>query len=692
VLLVNSDGDAFAKGYSPSIPIDMMNQWVGQRIQTEESACASAFHQKTTVIRDLTESESNGQALLEQGYYYVSSTPIWSAKKEVLGTIALYSTQTLYPQLSDIQALEVYSYLIGLGIEHFLYEKRLAESEERYRLITDHSNDFITLLDLNGDIEYLSPSHSRFFGCTLTKDDLRLRVHSDDLHILDDYFRRLVSGHESPLGIELRYSNEKGEWIWFEKRGAPVYDPSGVMTNIVFLTRDITDRKNYEKALEQMAYHDSLTGLPNALLLRERLHQLTEAATRGGQSFALISIDCDRFKVLNDHFGRTFGDQFLINLSKAIVRVVKQQGMVARISSDEFMILVNEVSSEKEVEKLTHSLLELFRFPWEIEGMEFYLTASIGVAIYHGQNTFELMKQADLAMNEAKRNGKNQIRVYRDEVAAATINPIILENHLRLALEKEEFSLMYQPQISLSDGKMKGLEALIRWNHPEFGLIPPSQFIPLAEETGLIVPLGRWVLQTACAFLKDWYEQDKQPLSLSVNISSRQLKTDSFVAEVKQILNETGIPSEYLVLELTESMIMEDTPWMREILEELKALGVQIAVDDFGTGYSALGYIKRFPIDIIKIDRSFVVGIHENPFDTAIARAIIEMSHSLSIQIVAEGVEKPEQLHKLIELSCDTIQGFLFSKPLTVSQLQGSARQMEEEAWQWIQKRHESLN
>lgn len=325
-----------------------------------------------------------------------------------------------------------------------------------------------------------------------------------------------------------------------------------------------------------------------------------------------------------------------------------------------------------------------FRIPWVVDEVEFYLTASVGVAVYQGQSAFELMKQADLSMNTAKRNGKNQIHFYQDEAAATVVNPIVLENHLRAALDQEEFFLVYQPQVSFEDGRMKGVEALIRWNHPQYGLVPPSQFIPLAEETGLIIPMGAWVLRQACCYLRDWYNDGNDPLTMSVNISSRQLKSDSFVGEVHAILKETSIPPHALILELTESMIMEDTPWMRDIIRDLKSLGVQIAVDDFGTGYSALSYIKRFPIDVIKIDRSFIIGIHENPFDAAIARAIIEMSHSLSIQIVAEGVEKPEQLLKLQELACDSVQGYFFSKPMPPEELVGTIPHIEKLAKDWI--------
>lgn len=381
---------------------------------------------------------------------------------------------------------------------------------------------------------------------------------------------------------------------------------------------------------------------------------------------AVMLIDLDRFKVINDTLGHAIGDRLLQEVAQRLTGCLREGDTVARLGGDEFMLLLPGVEHTKSTIKIVQKILETFKSPFYFNDHELHITTSIGIALYpdDGEDAQTLLKNADTALHRAKEQGRNNYQFYTSTMNATALERLSLEGKLRHALEREEFVVYYQPQVSLSTGQIVGMEALVRWRHPDLGLIPPMKFIPLAEETGLIIPLGFWVLRTACAQNKAWQKAGYPPLRVAVNLSTRLFKQQTFIQVVAQTLHETGLDPDYLELELTEGIIMENIETTITTLKELKKMGVHISVDDFGTGYSSLAYLKRFPIDTLKIDRSFVLDITTDPDDAMIAMLIINVAHHLKLRVIAEGVETKEQLAFLRSHGCDEIQGYLFSRPL----------------------------
>jgi diguanylate cyclase (GGDEF)-like protein len=433
------------------------------------------------------------------------------------------------------------------------------------------------------------------------------------------------------------------------------------------LDAEMAERDRAEQRIRYQAYHDPLTGLPNRMLLKDRLDLAQADARRSGQALALMFLDLDRFKLVNDSMGHTFGDELLLSVADRITSVLREGDSVARVGGDEYVLLLPRVSGAEEALAAAHRVVESLRVPWEVDGREFHLTASIGIALYPGDgvDAESLMRNADTAMYQAKEEGRDRIRVFRAEMDQSVQHRVRLEQDLRRALQLEQFVLHYQPQVQSDTGRVTGMEALLRWDCPKRGLVPPDRFISLAEETGLIWELGRWVLRTACAQVQAWTASGQiESLSVSVNVSARQFHDMGIVDEVQGALAETGLCPGQLELEITESTAMRDVEHSIRTLTRLKEMGVRVSIDDFGTGYSSLSYLKRFPVDAVKIDRSFVMDISRDPDDAAIVAAIIALAGSLKMQTVAEGVETDEQLAFLQAHGCPSFQGFLFSKAL----------------------------
>ena len=429
------------------------------------------------------------------------------------------------------------------------------------------------------------------------------------------------------------------------------------------LMKAITERKQLH--LYRLAHHDALTGLPNRLLFLDRLGQALALAQRHESLVAVMLLDIDRFKAINDSFGHTTGDELLCAFGKRLAQCIREGDTVARLGGDEFIVLLPDIRHTDNAARVAQKILDALQLPVSLNGHEVFITTSIGIALYPQDHDSEtLIKHADTAMYKAKEDGGNGYRFYTAEMVSADLRRLSLESDLRKAIERNELVLHYQPQADISSGRTIGFEALLRWQHPERGLIPPNEFIPLAEETGLIVPIGQWALHTACAQNSVWQNSGLPALRVAVNISSRQFRQSDFLEMVYKVLEDTHLDSRYLELELTESILMQDTTATVRILNELSALGVQIAVDDFGTGYSSLSYLKRFPIDMLKIDRSFVRDLTSDPDDAAIVNAVIALSHSLGIRAIAEGVETREQHDFLQRHGCDAMQGYLLSRPL----------------------------
>lgn len=440
----------------------------------------------------------------------------------------------------------------------------------------------------------------------------------------------------------------------------------GEVTHYVGIFVDVTEEKSREERIHHLAHYDPLTDLPNRSLFEDRLRHSLERAHRHQKQVALLFIDVDNFKNINDSFGHQVGDQFLQSVAERLTGCLRREDTVARLGGDEFAVILEDTRNAQDAVIVAQKIFKALSEPFGLQGQEVFATASMGIALYpqDADNPVDLAKSADTAMYRAKEQGKNIYQFYTAEMITQALKRLAMEASLRRALEREEFLLHYQPQVDLKTGQIIGTEALIRWQHPELGMISPAEFIPLAEETGLIVPLGQWVLRTACAQNQKWQAAGFPPLRMAVNISGRQLKEETFPEMVMQVLQETGLHPSYLELEITESILMESVDSAVERLSQLKSLGVNISIDDFGTGYSSMSYLKRFPIDKLKIDSSFVRDVPHDPDDVAINAAIIAMAHHLRLAVIAEGTATAEQLTFLREKNCDQIQGFFFSRPI----------------------------
>lgn len=454
---------------------------------------------------------------------------------------------------------------------------------------------------------------------------------------------------------------------------APIHDNSGKALGAVVAISDVTELRNLMREMEHQANHDVLTGLPNRVLLRDRLEYAILRARRTERQVIVMYIDLDGFKTVNDGLGHFAGDKLLKAVAERLRATAREEDTIARIGGDEFVILLENVNSHSQVERVTEKILAIFEQPFIVDRHELFVGASIGVSVYpkDGENHETLLNNADTAMYRAKAGGRNTICYFGHEMSSDALQRLVMEQELRRAIYQDDLVLYYQPVIALESGRMTGVEALVRWQHPERGLIQPGEFIPLAEETGLIVPLGEWVMNTACQQAKDWkVDENDTEFRMAINLSPRQFLQAGFPALVARILDKIGLPAKYIEFEITENHIMQDVIAATKTMEVLAEMGIGLSIDDFGTGYSSLSYLTQFPIARLKIDRSFVQDINSETDKSAIALAVIAMAHSMNLSVVAEGVEKEEQLTFLKEKQCDEIQGFYFCKPMPAAEVQ----------------------
>ena len=466
--------------------------------------------------------------------------------------------------------------------------------------------------------------------------------------------------------VVMRSYRKDGTMYWNELHIAPVKDDEGEVTHYVGVQNDITEMKRYQHEIEQQANFDSLTGLPNRNLLTDRAATEILRAERDAHDIAVVFIDLDNFRVVNDSLGHAVGNQLLRLVGERLGSALREMDAIARPGGDEFVLVLGEQENERTISSQMQRIVDVFARPFAVGEQELFVTASIGVASYpqDGKKFDVLLKNSEVAMYRAKDLGRNTFQFYTAEMNARVSERLALESWLRRAVERNELLLHYQPQVDLRTRHIFGAEALVRWQHPKLGMVSPGKFIPLAEQTGLIVPIGEWVLRTACAQNKAWQDAGLPPIAVAVNISARQFREKSLLNSVAAILKETGLDPKFLELEVTEGVIMHDAEAVIAILQQLNAMGVTLSIDDFGTGYSSLSYLKRFPVDRLKIDQSFVRDITLGADSAAIVQAVITLGHSLNLRVIAEGVETAEQLQFLMQRECDEKQGYLFSRPV----------------------------
>jgi diguanylate cyclase (GGDEF)-like protein/PAS domain S-box-containing protein len=554
----------------------------------------------------------------------------------------------------------------------------LHANDEAFRALVQQSQDIITVHDAKGLTLYESPAASRVLG--YPPGALVGRFPFDSIHPKDvararAAFESILEGERAVAPIEFRFRHAEGHWIDLEALGNNLMNHPGIH-GVVLTSRDVSERKNAEKQAQYLSHHDVLTGLPNRLLMQDRLHQAISHARRNGGLVALMFIDLDRFKMVNDSFGHVMGDTLLKQVAARLSNCLRDTDTVARLGGDEFTIMLPDATNAQVVGEVAQRILSEFTRPFNDGEQEMYVSASIGISLFprDGANPDELVKHADTAMYSAKDSGRNSYRYFTEDLNHEVREKVMLESGLRRAIERGELRLFYQAKIDLATNRIIGAESLVRWQHPTLGLISPARFIPVAEESGLIVPLGEWVLRAACEQLRAW-QREGLNLQMAVNVSARQFQQRNLADLVMGVMADSGVDPRFVEIELTESAIMSDAEASISTLERIKSRGVAISIDDFGTGYSSLSYLKRLPLDILKIDQSFVRDISTDYNDAVIVRAIIGLARSLGIKVIAEGVEDDSQLSFLNAYGCNYGQGYLFSRPLDAAMFLEMVRQ-----------------
>jgi len=578
----------------------------------------------------------------------------------VLGLIALLLIGARFQRLWRKTAVEAARRAIEIS------------SEARLRTLVEHSTDVVTVLGADLLVQWQAASVARVFGHdpdALVGRPLTMIVHPDDVRLVVRFLRASLA-RPGTHTLSARFSHAAGGWRAVEAVVENRLDDPAV-GGLVLSMRDVTERKALEDALRHQAFHDSLTGLANRALFEDRLSHALSIANRRQRAFAVLFLDLDDFKTINDSLGHARGDELLGAVAARIRGIVRPMDTAARLGGDEFAILVELIENEDEARVMARQILDALALPFVLEGHELRVTASLGLALWNGSSGEEdLLRNADMAMYAAKADGKASIRTFEPSMHRRVLDRLELTGALRDALAADQFVLDYQPIVELDSGRIAGVEALVRWRHPIRGLIEPDQFIGLAEETGLIVPIGRWILETACAQARRWHLAfPGNRLQLSVNVSTRQLHEPDFIAAVEEVLRTSELPPASLALEITEGLLLGDHEEVVAQLEGLKALGLRVAVDDFGTGYSSLSHLRRFPIDILKIDKSFIDGIDRDPSRAKLVQGIINLGDSLLLDVVAEGIEQQSEADELRAMRLPLAQGFLFFPPLSAAEV-----------------------
>jgi len=600
-----------------------------------------------------------------------------SLRRKDGSVIWVLENATLLPSEDESEA-ELEGTMVDIS-ERKRSEEMLQNSENKYRVLFEESADANWLMDEKGFVACNSAA-LQMFGYPPGA----LMLHPADISPANQR-----DGTPSRAAAEQKMASaflngaERFEWLHQRKNGS-VFPAEVCLTaltlsgqpNLLATVRDLTDRKVAEERIQFLAYYDALTGLPNRTLLKDRLSKALASARRDKSKVALLFLDLDRFKIINDSLGHSYGDQLLKEVAERVRGCAREEDSVARLGGDEFLIVLTSIKDISDAAVAAERLMEAMRAEFLIEGHFLSVSCSLGISMFpeHGTEIDDLIKNADAAMYEAKERGRNNFQFFTEDMNTQAAQRLTLENGLRRALEKSELFLVYQPQIDVATGKIVGLEALLRWKHPELGFVAPDKFIRIAENSGLIVPIGEWVINTACRQARKWQKEGLSAVTVAVNVSAVQFRKENFCEMVGRVLQETGLAPEYLELELTESLLLANADMTVSVLQELKAMGVTLAIDDFGTGYSSFSYLRQFRVSKIKIDRSFIRDVAVNPDDAAITTAIIGMAKTLNLKVIAEGVEDEAQMSFLRAHHCDEIQGYYFSKPLAADDVAAKLR------------------
>jgi diguanylate cyclase (GGDEF)-like protein/PAS domain S-box-containing protein len=658
---------------APSIPTEGIEALNGLQPGPYAGSCGTAVYTREPVFVENILTDLRWQGLLDIAERFnlraCWSIPIKAANDKVQGSFALTSFEARPPGQFHKRLLDTGSYLAGIVLERERQAQRLLTAGIAFK----HMREAVMVTDAEHHIIQANKAFERITGYSVEE-------------VIGQTPRLLNSGRQSPDFYRnfFRSLEEQGEWrgeIWNRRKNGDVYpqwlsvtavyDDAERLSTYVSVFADITDIKNSERKLWQLAHHDALSNLPNRLLLNARLDHAMQRAHRTSTKLALLFIDLDRFKNINDSMGHQVGDELLRDVSRRLQAAVHEDDTVARLGGDEFVVLLEDIPDANVSRRIANRIIERLSDPVTVRGKSLVVTASIGVSLYpeDGQDSETLLKNADAAMYQAKNLGRNRLAYYAPGLTHEIQQRLELEHELRDGISRKEFTLHYQPQFASSDGRLVAVEALLRWNHPQRGMVPPNEFIPIAEETGLIGELGCWVTETACHQAMQWRAEGSPMFTLAVNLSPYQLRGEC-TETLMSILERTGFDAEWFEFEVTESLLIEEGGFALQQLTEMRErLGMKIAMDDFGTGHSSLGQLKCLPIGKLKIDRSFISDLPGDANDAAIVKAVILMAHTLGLEVVAEGVETREQHRFLCQSGCDHLQGFLYGKPMPAEEI-----------------------
>ena len=598
---------------------------------------------------------------------------------------ALYDGEGAYVWATGVPLYDAAGQRIG-AIESIRDITERKRNEDFLRKLThgiENSASAVLITDVHGAIEYVNKKFTQLTGYSpeeaIGKNPRILKSDATPREVFDNLWKTILSGEE--WRGELLNRRRNGEVYWSIASISPLHNEQGEITHFIANVEDINERKNAEATIERLAYFDPLTDLPNRRMLQDRLEMALKRSRRQATGAALLYLDLDSFKHINDSLGHPAGDKLLREMASRFTKTLRDDDIVCRLGGDEFAVVLHDIRHDQDVVPIAQKLVDVAAEPMQLEGREVVVTSSVGIALFpkDGSDPKVMSKHADIALYHAKEEGKNTFRFFSEELNNSLRDRIAMEHGLRHVLDRGELELHYQPKVSVATGQVIGVEALLRWNSPEFGLVSPMRFIPLAEETRQIIPIGEWVLRTACQQQLLWQQQGLQ-LSMAVNLSAVQFKSPSLIDRIAAIIDETGIQPEHLELELTESALVDKPGDVVQVLEQLRSLGCGISIDDFGTGYSSLSYLKNFPVTILKIDRSFVRDLAHDSGDRAIAQSVVSLATNLDMQTVAEGVEELEQLEILKQIGCTYIQGFIHSRPVPADQIPAVVKRLGGEA------------